>query len=61
MAIKAFEPIEVGALGAPDVELELRSNRLFTIVAIMAIIVGLGSALGGITGGVYTYQRTRPG
>ena len=57
MAIKAFEPVEVGALAAPDVELELRSNRLFTIVAIMAIIVGLGSALGGVAGGVYTYQQ----
>jgi hypothetical protein len=41
---------------APKVELHLRPNRLFTIVAFAAIIVGAFSALGGIGGAVYTYR-----
>jgi hypothetical protein len=32
------------------------SNRLFAIVAILAIVVGLGSVLGGLGGMVYTWQ-----
>jgi hypothetical protein len=42
---------------APAVELHLRPNRLFTIVAIIAIAVGLGSILGGAGGAIYTYQQ----
>ncbi|WP_130650667.1 hypothetical protein [Egicoccus halophilus] len=41
---------------APPVELKLRPNLLFTIVAIGAIVVGAFSALGGIGGAIYTYQ-----
>ncbi|MFA9446619.1 hypothetical protein [Egicoccus sp. AB-alg6-2] len=40
----------------PAVELQLRPNRLFTLVAIAAIIVGAFSAIGGIGGAVYTYR-----
>lgn len=42
---------------APAVELKLRPNRLFTLVAIAAIVVGAFSALGGFGGLVYTYQQ----
>lgn len=35
---------------APKVELELRPNRLFTLVAIFAMVVGIGSILGRIVG-----------
>jgi hypothetical protein len=41
----------------PAIELKLRPNRLFTIVAIAAIVVGAFSMLGGIGGIVYTYQQ----
>ncbi|MFA9443963.1 hypothetical protein [Egicoccus sp. AB-alg6-2] len=40
----------------PAVELQLRPSRLFTLVAIAAIIVGAFSAIGGIGGAVYTYR-----
>ena len=42
---------------AADVELKLRSNRLFTLVALAAIVVGSLSALGGLGGAIYTYQQ----
>ena len=32
-------------------------NRLFAVVALLAIVVGLGSVLGGLGGMVYTYQN----
>jgi hypothetical protein len=32
------------------------SNRLFAVVALVAIVVGLGSVLGGLGGMVYTWQ-----
>ena len=42
---------------APDVELKLRPSKLFTIVALLAFVVGGFSALGGLGGIVYTYQQ----
>jgi hypothetical protein len=33
------------------------SNRLFAVVALVAIVVGLGSVLGGLGGMVYTWQN----
>ena len=47
---------EAEARTAPAVELELRPNRLFTFVAIFAMVIGIGSILGGIAGATYTYQ-----
>lgn len=44
-----------GTAAAP--ELELRASKLFTVVAILALVVGGLSALGGIGGIVYTYQQ----
>lgn len=41
---------------APAVELHLRPNRLFTVVAVLAIVIGAVSALGGIGGAVYTWR-----
>jgi hypothetical protein len=32
-------------------------NRMFAVVALVAIVVGLGSVLGGLGGMVYTYQN----
>ncbi len=57
MATRTPERVEPTALAAPDVELKLRSSRLFTVVAILAIVVGGFSVLGGLTGAVYTYQQ----
>ena len=48
---------EAKASQAPAVELDLRPNKLFTFVAIFAIVVGLGSVLGGIAGATFTYQQ----
>lgn len=42
---------------APAVELHLRPNRLFTFVAILALVVGVGSILGGLGGATYTYRQ----
>jgi hypothetical protein len=40
----------------PDTELNLQSSKLISIVALFAIVVGIGSMLGGIGGAIYTYQ-----
>ncbi len=48
---------EVEARTAPAIELELRPNRLFTFVAIFAMVIGFGSVLGGLAGATYTYQQ----
>jgi hypothetical protein len=42
---------------APAVELQLRPNRLFTFVAIFAMVIGVGSMLAGIAGAAFTYQQ----
>jgi hypothetical protein len=42
---------------APAAELQLRPNRLFTVVAIFAMVIGLGSVLGGIVGATFTYRQ----
>lgn len=42
---------------APDVELDLRPSTLFTVVAVLAFLVGGLSALGGLGGIAYTYQQ----
>lgn len=39
------------------IDLKLRTHRIITIVAIAAMIIGLGSVLGGIGGAVYTYDQ----
>jgi hypothetical protein len=43
---------KVGAKGATG-----SGNRMFAVVALVAIVVGLGSVLGGLGGMVYTYQN----
>jgi hypothetical protein len=57
VSTKSPERTEPQAVQAPDVELHLRPNRLFTFVAILALAVGFGSVLGGIAGAAYTYQQ----
>jgi hypothetical protein len=42
---------------AHESELKLQPNRLFTIVAIFAMVIGLGSVLGGIAGATFTYRQ----
>ena len=42
---------------APEAEVTLRPSKLFTVVAILAFVVGGFSALGGLGGIVYTYQQ----
>jgi hypothetical protein len=46
-----------GALRASDTELELGASKLVTIVALFAIVVGIGAMLGGLGGAIYTYQQ----
>jgi hypothetical protein len=41
---------------APELELEVGTNKLVAIVALFAIVVGIGSMLGGLGGAIYTYQ-----
>jgi hypothetical protein len=41
---------------APALELEVRTSKLVAIVALFAIVVGIGSILGGLGGALYTYQ-----
>ena len=53
-----LNPPEAEARGtAHPVELHLRPNRLFTFVAVFAMVIGFGSFLGGIVGATYTYQQ----
>ncbi|MCC5949871.1 MAG: hypothetical protein JJT89_15570 [Nitriliruptoraceae bacterium] len=40
----------------PAIETNTRTVKLFTLIALAAIIVGAGSMLGGLAGGIYTYQ-----
>ena len=47
---------EKGTVEVPAIELNSKVSRLFTIIAIAAIVVGIGSALGGLGGMIYTYQ-----
>jgi hypothetical protein len=46
-----------GAVQAPALETQLRSSKLVAIVAILAIVIGAGAMLGGLAGGIYTYQQ----
>jgi hypothetical protein len=39
------------------IKMKLRTHRLITVVAITAIVIGLGSVAGGIAGAVYTYDQ----
>jgi hypothetical protein len=45
-----------GAIEAPASETDVTSSKLFSIVAILAIVVGIVSILGGFGGLAYTYQ-----
>jgi hypothetical protein len=54
MATKVNEPV---TLTAPSIETSLRSSKLYAFVALFAIVVGIGSMLGGIAGAVFTYQQ----
>jgi hypothetical protein len=57
MATQTPDRFVAGPIEAPAVELELRTSKLISFVAILAIVVGIGSMLGGIAGGIYTYQQ----
>jgi hypothetical protein len=45
-----------GTIQAPELELQVGTNKLVAIVALFAIVVGIGSMLGGLGGAIYTYQ-----
>jgi hypothetical protein len=47
---------DTAAVKAPSIETQLTSNKLVAIVAIFAMVVGIGSMLGGIAGALFTYQ-----
>jgi hypothetical protein len=57
MRTDTTDTTRTGSGTAPDVEVKLQPNRLLTIVALLAMIVGAGSFLGGIAGATYTYQQ----
>lgn len=56
--MSVINPPEVQPRGeAPVAELSLRPNRLFTFVAILALVIGVGSVFGGLAGATYTYNQ----
>jgi hypothetical protein len=55
--VSILNPPEAAATEAPAVELDLRPNRLFTFVAIFAMVIGIGAMLGGVAGAAFTYQQ----
>lgn len=56
--MSVLNPPDVEPKGvAHESELDLQPNRLFTVVAILAMVIGLGSVLGGVFGATYTYQQ----
>jgi hypothetical protein len=56
MATQIEDRTEGRPLEAPELE-SLRPDKLLSIVALIALVVGGFSALGGIVGAVYTYQQ----
>jgi hypothetical protein len=48
---------DTAAVRAPARETDLRASKLVSFVAILAIVIGAGSMLGGIAGAIYTYQQ----
>lgn len=47
---------ETTTVAVPALEM-LPTNKLFAVIAIVAMVMGLGSVLGGIAGATYTYQQ----
>ena len=41
----------------PELQMKLRTHRLFSAIAIFAMVVGLGSVLGGLAGAIYTWDQ----
>lgn len=58
MSTTIQERIEVPTeVVAPELRLTLATKKLFTAVAVFAMVVGAVSVLGGLGGAVYTYQQ----
>jgi hypothetical protein len=57
MSTQTPERSEARRSNASESEFSVRSNRLFAVVAIVAMVVGGFSVLGGIGGAIYTYQQ----
>jgi hypothetical protein len=57
MSTQTPERSEARRSTATESEFNVRSNRLFAVVAIVAMVVGGFSVLGGIAGSIYTYQQ----
>jgi hypothetical protein len=57
MSTQTPERSEARRSTASETEFSVRSNRLFAVVAIVAMVVGGFSVLGGIAGAIYTYQQ----
>ena len=49
------EELEVSSV--PSLKVSIGSQKLFAVVAVFAMVVGIGSVLGGIGGAVYTYDQ----
>lgn len=59
MATQTVHPpaTELEVSSVPSLTMSMGSRKLFGVIAIFAMVVGLGSVLGGIGGATYTYQQ----
>jgi hypothetical protein len=48
---------ELSTSTAPALRMSLGSQKLFTVIAIFAMVIGAGAFLGGIAGAVYTWDQ----
>jgi hypothetical protein len=49
--------VEELTVATPSLRLSLGSQRLFAIIAVFAMVIGVGSVLGGVFGAAYTYDQ----
>ena len=52
-----FPEAEELTVSSPSLRMSLGSQKLLAVVAVFAILTGVGSVLGGIGGAAYTYQQ----
>lgn len=57
MSVINTPELDTKAGTAHESELKLQPNRLFTFVAIFAMVVGIGAVLGGIVGATFTWRQ----
>lgn len=50
-------PAEDIAVASPTLRMSLGNQKLFAAIAVFAMVVGVGSVIGGVLGAVYTYDQ----